>query len=474
MMAAASLIVTPIYTRHLTLSEFGLLALMLVFYGLMKQVYDLGFTNSVGRFFFDYADEKDDSELPLMRSTSTAFMAAWGGAWTLALIVFASPIADLLMGDSAHADLVRIVGATLYAEALAIVPLTVIRMQERSGLYVRISVARFAGTLVLSILFVAGLGWGVRGALLAIAVPTAGILLLLIAEYRLSLGRGPSLELLKRMLAFGLPFFPVLLSAWVIDGSDRYIIELFRSREEVGTYALAYRIAAVMQIVITAFSMGWAPLRYKIYEQPDARETYRRLASYYVVVISFIGVGLGVFSRDIVAVIAPSSYAAAGVVVPLIALAYAIYGVNLLMITGMGVTKRTGPLAPIALAGAAVNIALNLLLVPRLGIQAAALSTVAAMALMTAGAWWYSQRAYAINYDWLRIAKVTLLAMAFVCVGFALVPAAGLVSVASGLALWLGFGAALVLTGLVHRDDVVAGRSLLLGLYGRLAREKAP
>ena len=385
-MAAASLIVTPIYTRYLTPSGFGLLALMLVFYGLMRQVYDLGFTNSVGRFFFDCVDEKNDSELPLMRSTSTAFMAMYGGTLTLGLFVFAGPIAVLLTGDSAHADLVRVVAVTLYAEALTIVPLTVIRMQERSGFYVRISMARFAGTLVLSILFVAGLGWGVRGALLAIAVPTAGILLLLVAEYRLSLGRRPSLELLKRMLAFGLPFFPVLLSAWVIDGSDRYIIELFRSREEVGTYALAYRIAAVMLMAITAFSMGWAPLRYKIYEQPGARETYRRLASYYVVVISFIGVGLGAFSRDIVAVIAPSSYAAAGAVVPIIALAYAIYGVNVLMITGMGVTKRTGPLAPIALAGATLNIGLNLLLVPRFGIQAAALSTAVAMVVMTVGA----------------------------------------------------------------------------------------
>ena len=49
-MAVASFLLVPVYTHHLSPSAYGILGLMLVLYGVMTQVYDLGFTNSVGRF----------------------------------------------------------------------------------------------------------------------------------------------------------------------------------------------------------------------------------------------------------------------------------------------------------------------------------------------------------------------------------------------------------------------------------------
>ncbi|MEJ7753212.1 MAG: oligosaccharide flippase family protein [Candidatus Limnocylindrales bacterium] len=467
-MAAVSLIVTPIYARHLDPGRFGLLALMLVFYGLMKQIYDLGFMNSVGRFYFDYASD-DDVELRQMRSTGNAFMAGYGGALTLVLVLLAGPISALLTGTAENADLVRIVALTLYAEALAIVPMTMIRMQQRSGLFVRITIARFVGTLVLAIVFVAELGLGVQGALLAIALPTAGILVLLLPEFRLSLGARPSRELLRRMLSFGLPFFPVLLSAWVIDGSDRLVIEAFRTRPEVGTYALAYRIGAVMLIVVTAFSMGWAPLRYKIYGRPDAQDLYRRVASYYVLGACLIGTGVGIFAQDIVDLIAPPSYSAAGGVVPLIVLAYGVYGMNLLLVTGMGVTKRTVALAPIAVLGAVVNVGLNLLFVPEFGIKAAALSTIFAFALMAAGSWRYSQRAYPIPYEWSRMLTTLMLAIGCVAAAAMVGPEDGVISLAWGCALWIGFAGTLILSGLVDRSEMRAGWGLVSALRDRWA-----
>ena len=105
------------------------------------------------------------------------------------------------------------------------------------------------------------------------------------------------------MLAFGLPFFPVLLSIWIIDASDRYLLEVFTTREEVGQYSLAYRIAQVMQIAVAAFSLGWAPLRYKIYERADAGGVYRSLTNYYVLAASLLAVALAVFAREIVSLV---------------------------------------------------------------------------------------------------------------------------------------------------------------------------
>ena len=258
------------------------------------------------------------------------------------------------------------------------------------------------------------------------------------------------------MLAFGLPFFPVLLAGWLIEASDRYLLDLFRSREEVGWYALGYRISAVMQIAVAAFSMGWAPLRYKIIERKDARELYARLATYFVLAGSLMVVALAVFARDLVALVAPPSYEPAADVIPLIALAYVMGGLYILMTTGMGVVKKTVPLAWIAGAAAAVNVGLNLLLIPVWGMHAAAATTVAANLVLVGGTWFYSERVYPVPYDWRRIGVILSVGVLVVVAARVISPPGTLLSVAWGGACWLAFVITLVATGAVSRAEVAA------------------
>ncbi len=363
-MAIASFVLVPIYTRHLTPSDYGVLGLMLVLYGLMTQIYDFGVTNSVGRFFFDTPEGERDTALLQLRTTALAFLLVFGGTMTLILWVFAPQWSQLLTQTSSHANLVRIVGVTLYAEGVAIVPLTMIRMQARSRLFVTITISRFVVTLGLSFLMVVVLHWGVRGALLANAASAIAVVIVLSGDLRLALRSRPSWSLQRQMWSFGLPFFPVILSAWFIEASDRYLLGIYKGHAEVGYYVLGYKVAQIMQIALAAFSMGWAPLRYKIHERADAPQVYRQITSYYVLASALLTVGIGVFAREIVGVIAPASYGSAASIVPLIAAGYALNGLYLMMVTGMGIAKKTLPMAWVVTAAAVANVGINVVAIP--------------------------------------------------------------------------------------------------------------
>jgi O-antigen/teichoic acid export membrane protein len=467
-MAAVSLVLVPLYTHYLSPADFGLLALLLVMSGLMKQFFDLGFMNSVGRFYFDHPHDDSSRGLDQMRTTSLAFMVIYGGLLTAALWLLAAPCSRVLTGTTAHVDLVRIVALTLYADALTIVPLTLIRMQEQSVRFVLMTLVRLVATLVLSVFFVASLHWGVRGALLGALIPTVFLLALLMPDYLAALRARPSWALLRRMLSFGLPFFPVLLAVWVIDASDRYLIELLRTRDEVGYYSLAYRVAAIMQIAVAAFSMGWAPLRYKIYARPDAPFVYRRLTTAYVLAAGLVASALAVLAPTIVALAAPPSYKPAADVVPFLVLSYVLYGLYILMVTGMGVTKKTGPIALVAIVGALVNIGLNLLFLPRWGMQAAALATVGAYALMVGGAWFYSQKVYPVPYDWRRIAHITVAALVTTAVASSVAPPGILVGLAAGIATCIAYVAVLGVTGAITPQEILVARDRITGAGSRL------
>ena len=467
-MAAVSLVLVPLYTHYLSPADFGLLALLLVMSGLMKQFFDLGFMNSVGRFYFDHAHDDSSHGLDRMRTTSLAFMVVYGGLLTAALWLLAAPFSHVLTGTTANENLVRIVALTLYADALTIVPLTLIRMREQSVRFVLTTLVRFVATLVLSVFFVASLHWGVRGALLGALIPTAFLLVLLLPDYVAALRARPSWALLRRMLSFGLPFFPVLLAVWVIDASDRYLIELLRTRDEVGYYSLAYRVGAVMQIAVAAFSMGWAPLRYKIYARPDAQFVYRRLTTGYVLAAGLLACALAVVAPMIVALAAPSSYAPAADVVPLIVLSYLLYGMYILMVTGMGVTKKTRPIAVVAVAGALVNVGLNVVFLPRWGMTAAAFATVLAYALMVGGAWFYSQKVYPVPYDWRRIAHIAVIGVVTTAVASALAPADVVGGLTAGVATCVAYVTILGVTGGIPRHEILVARRRIAGVGSRV------
>ena len=166
---------------------------------------------------------------------------------------------------------------------------------------------------------------------------------------------------------------------------------------------------------------------------------YRRLTTYYVFAATTLTVPLALYAREIVSLVAPPSYQAGATIVPWVAFAYGLNGLYLFLVTGMGVSKRTAPMAWIVGVAAAANIGINLIAIPEWGIKAAALTTVLANVLMAAGSWYWSQLAYPIAYDWARILRTMAIATAVVAVVLLAAPGTGLAASLAATAGWLVF-----------------------------------
>jgi O-antigen/teichoic acid export membrane protein len=167
----------------------------------------------------------------------------------------------------------------------------------------------------------------------------------------------------------------------------------------------------------------------------------------------------------VVDVIAPNSYAPAATIVPLIALGYGLNGLYILMVTGMGVAKKTGPMFWIVGGAAAANLGINILLIPVWGMRAAAWTTVLANAIMIAGGWYYSQKVYRIPYDWPRIARVTVIGAVIVSACVWLAPGRGLGGIAAATLAWLAFVALLIRTRTLPANEIWRARDQLRGWW---------
>ena len=144
-----------------------------------------------------------------------------------------------------------------------------------------------------------------------------------------------------------------------------------------------------------------------------------------------------------------------------------------MLVVILGRTGRTGFNFPATIAALIANVALNLALVPPLGIVGAGIALVASYLVVLALMYGFTQRLFPVPYEWSRLARVVLVSAALVGAGEAFLPTSGVAGFLGSSALWLAYPLALLaigfftpgerrwLAGLRHPDEVVRRLSAL-------------
>jgi O-antigen/teichoic acid export membrane protein len=220
------------------------------------------------------------------------------------------------------------------------------------------------------------------------------------------------------MNRFGLPLVPSGLALWTLTFSDRFLLAHFAGQAEVGRYSIGVRIASAIVLLLYAFRTAWPAFAYSIRDDGEARRTYAFVLTYLLLISSWLALALGVFAPWLVRLLArdPGFWEGAEVVAPL-AFAGVFWGAYIVVAIGVGRTRRTQFNWVVTGAAAALNVGLNLVLIPRYGIQGAAASAVAAFAVMFVGMTWWAQRIYPVPYQWRRVVTAVGAAVALTVAG---------------------------------------------------------
>ncbi|MBN9099312.1 MULTISPECIES: oligosaccharide flippase family protein [unclassified Pseudonocardia] len=186
-----------------------------------------------------------------------------------------------------------------------------------------------------------------------------------------------------RAVRLGVPLMITVLFAFVLNAGDRVLIQRILGAEETGRYQVAYTVGYVVVLLIGYTTQAWTP---RISAISDVRERCGVIAQsrdelYKLLVPVILGITLA--SPVLLRIVAPASFDPETLLVVVYLVALAAFPVAASNGTGrLLVTQRRGkPLALCAFAAAAVNIALNVVLLPVMGIAGAALATAIAFGL---------------------------------------------------------------------------------------------
>jgi O-antigen/teichoic acid export membrane protein len=147
-------------------------------------------------------------------------------------------------------------------------------------------------------------------------------------------------------------------------------------------------------------------------------------------------------------------------IVPIILLGYLFNGLYYNFQAGIYIEEKTKYFPVVTGAGAAVNVLVNFLLIPVLGLIGAALATLASYVVMAGGLFYFSQKYYPIKYEYAKVFKILSLIIFCCCVYYYVLFNFGM-TFPFKLVLLLFFALMLVLLRVLDKNEIVRIGKLL-------------
>lgn len=410
------LVLLPFYTRVLSPHEYGLIDLLLVFAAFANVTVAVEVAQGLARLLPE-ADERP--ERSSLASTALWFTIAAYSIFVLLCWAFDQQLAILLLDSPMNQNLLRVALASIWLNGLFNLLQSQLRFQLRPLQHSISSFVTALATISMTVVLVLAFNFGALGVIYGQVIGYAcgaAVSFYFAKEY---LRASFDYSQLKEMLGFSLPFVPssvgVILTLYV----DRLVIKELLTVTDVGIYGVAYRLASVAGLLMLGFRSALTPL---IYTHFRASSTPRELARIFRLFVAFalaLFVALTLFANEIVMLFTSPEYYDAATLIPVLVPSILLSGMYIFA-PGLSIRKKSGLIALINLVTAAVNVVLNLALVPLLGTYGAALGTLCSSLLTFSLYMFLSQKHYFVPHEVPRLAAATVIVLGLLLSGMVL------------------------------------------------------
>ena len=431
----------PIITKAVGTEGYGIWTQIAVTVSLLAPLAMLGLSNSYVRFL---SAEKDVNVRKEGFYSISFFILITGSLVSLMLFLLASPISDLIINTPGSYEYLQVGAIWVLLSSMDIIMLYYFRIYNQlTKFFLLVSFNSIGRVIVLSLLLY--LGYGLMGVILGtLAVQTVEFLIGFFAISRQIGFARPNLSRLREYLRFGAPLTPNSVIKWVTDSSDRYLIGFLLGVSSVGIYGAAYSLGSLINYIASPLQFILFPELTKHYEngRMDLVEGYlERSVRYFLLLAIPAAAGLSILSGPLLEILTTPDFIAGENVVPLVAFGALFAGVFHMVINVTMLTKQTSLNMYIHLFVAILNIGLNILLIPELGIEGAAIATIVSYVLIGLIGGYVSTRHISFHLDWKFIGKAVLSSLVMVTALYILSPSGAvlvLVSLLIGVVVYFG------------------------------------
>jgi len=404
-------LLVPFYTNVFLPAEYGVIGNLYIFIAIFNIFLLYGMDAAYLKFagMSKNVDENDLFSTPYLSVFLVSLIIS------VAIILFKTPIYVALVVPASYYNLIYLVASILFVDSLCVIPFIKLRLQRKAKKFVFFKLTNIIVNVSLNLFLILKLKWGIEAVFVSNLAASFVAFLLLSPTIIKSLKFKIQINLLKKLLRFGLPYFPAGLAGMLIQGIDRPILTYLTDLRTSGIYNANYKLGIFMMLFVNMFQYAWQPFFLQNASEKNAKEIFSKVLTYFTLIAAGILIVISLFIDNIVqipiyqghAIINPLYWSGLNIV-PIILLGYMFNGMYQIFSAGIFIKEKSIYVPIITSIGAIVNIALNFLLIPLIGITGAAFATLASYLVMAIGYFAVTQKFYKINYEYDKIGKIFL------------------------------------------------------------------
>lgn len=396
----------PLLAKALSVEEFGVMALITTLSGLFNTLANLGLNNAVQRYYWD--PQTPDADRPGLVSVGLLLQLGLTLGLALLGLLIAWPLRELLW------QRYHIPWLSLCFTLLALVPgnllayaTDVLRLHFSPWRFMLLSLLKNGLHIALTLLWVLGfkgrLDGYFFGALLAGWLATPVALWLIRKEFTRRLtGR-----MARDLVSYGYPFVFAALAAWIFGSLDRWMLGELSTTTEIGYFAVAGKFASIPLFLSSAFGLAWSPIMIRLVaESPDYRRQIGQVFTLWVYLMTLVCSGIMLGAHELLTTFTPGAYHPAAPALIFLTVATLWQATTQITAFGISLEKQTFHFARITWLTAAVNLGLNLVMIPRLGAMGSALATLVSQLMVTGLYLWLTQRLHPLRLESAKLVGV--------------------------------------------------------------------
>jgi O-antigen/teichoic acid export membrane protein len=382
----------PVYTRFLAPADYGAVGLLSFALALLEPFFGARLAQAVPKFYYD---TKDPDARRAVVSSAIILTGAVSAVTATLIALLRYPASHLLFGTTDYALATGLFGINMLTQPVEYTGMTFIRLQERSRLFLAVSLGKMVLQIGLNVLLVVTLRLGVIGVILsgviASSVVSGGLTAYVAYHNR------PKFDwaTIVRMLKFCWPLWFAGLAGLYIGSSNRLYLRLFDSLQDVGLLELGTKFANITILLLwTPFSLHFETVSYRYHSEGKGRQVFPPAFIFISALMVIAGLGVSIFSETLIGVMSAPAFHAAARTVPVLTLGFTLNCLVGFFYFSFFVTQNTRIFSYCHYLTAVVITVAFVALIPTLGLMGSVLGQCLAFGVNFVFVYFLSRRYY--------------------------------------------------------------------------------
>ncbi|MBJ10771.1 MAG: polysaccharide biosynthesis protein [Flavobacteriales bacterium] len=413
-------LLVPLYTRYFTTSEYGEVTTLYAYVAFLVIILTYGMETA----FFRFSQKEQDKKS--VYSTTLISLLISSTIFIVLMFVNADSVA-IALNFNGHPEYIQWFALIIGLDAVSSISFAKLREQGKAARFALIRLLNIFINIGLNLFFIIYCPFAIKNNLpsaefvqsiysdvigigyifIANLVSSVVTILLLLPEMLSSSWRFKP-QLWKKMMVFALPLMVAGLAGITNETIDRILLSHLLpssiATSEVGIYGAYYKLSIIMMLFIQTFRFAAEPFFFAQEKELNAKKVYADVMKYFTIITSSIFLGVMIYYDLVQQFIGEEFHDSRGlVVVPVLLFANLFLGIYYNLAVWFKLTEKTRFGAYLALFGAVITLALNFALIPILGFEGSAWTTLLCYLSMTVASYFLGKKYYPIPYDLKRI-----------------------------------------------------------------------